>query len=76
LTHDWVSGWFPGWVLERLTAAEELELASRRTDGTLSVFTTMWMVRVGDAAYVRSARGPDGAWYRRALRTAAPRPRA
>jgi len=28
----------------------------------------MWVVRVGDSAYVRSARRPSGQWYRRALR--------
>jgi len=54
--------------LFRVGRAEELQLASRRPDGSLSVFTTIWVVRVGDAAYVRSARGPEGAWYRRALR--------
>jgi hypothetical protein len=54
--------------LVRVGSAEELDLASRRPDGSLSVFTTIWVVRVGDTAYVRSARGPDGAWYRRALR--------
>jgi hypothetical protein len=62
--------------LDRVGQAEELELASRTDDATLSVFTTMWVVRVGDAAYVRSARGPAGAWYRRALRYGAGRIRA
>ena len=28
----------------------------------------MWVVRVGDSLYVRSAYGPDSAWYRRADR--------
>jgi hypothetical protein len=62
----------PEW-LDRLAQAEELDLASRRDDGSLSVFTTMWVVRVGESAYVRSARGPSGAWYRRALRYGAGR---
>jgi len=43
--------------LDRVGGAEELDLASRRDDGSLSVFTTMWVARAGDAAYVRSARG-------------------
>jgi hypothetical protein len=62
--------------LDRVGRAEELELASRKDDSSLSVSTTMWVVRVGDAAYVRSARGPGGAWYRPALQHGAGRIRA
>jgi len=29
-------------------------------------YVTMWVVRVGDELYVRSAYGPDNPWYRRA----------
>jgi hypothetical protein len=54
--------------LEQVGTATELELAVRRTDGTLSRFTVMWVVRVGTSPYVRSAYGPDSAWYRRAIR--------
>lgn len=53
--------------LERIGAAEELSLASRRADGTLSPTVVMWVVRVGDALYVRSAGGPDRPWYRNAV---------
>ena len=53
--------------LERIGSSEELDLASRRADGSLSGFVTMWVVRVGDDVYVRSAHGPDNPWYRRAL---------
>ena len=52
--------------LDRVGAAEELQLASRRGDGTLRPYVTMWVVRAGDDVYVRSAYGPDNAWYRRA----------
>jgi hypothetical protein len=58
-----------GWTseqLERIGGSTELELASRRADDTLSSFVTMWVVRVGDDLYVRSAHGPDNPWYRRA----------
>ena len=68
-----------GWGEEDLDAvgsATEVELATRRSDGSLSVFTTMWVVGVGGSAYVRSARGPEGAWFRRALRYGAGRVRA
>jgi hypothetical protein len=54
--------------LELVGAATELRLAARRTDDTLSKFTIMWVVRVDDSLYVRSAYGPDSAWYRRAVR--------
>jgi hypothetical protein len=54
--------------LDRVSAAIELDLAALRTDDSLSPYTTMWVVRDGDDLYVRSARGPDSAWYRRALR--------
>jgi hypothetical protein len=53
--------------LRRVGDAAELELASRRVDGTLRPSTTMWVVRVGDDLYVRSAGGPDRPWYRRAI---------
>ena len=52
--------------LERIGQAEELQLASRRTDGSLRPYVTMWVVRVGDNLYVRSAYGPANPWYRRA----------
>ena len=47
--------------------ATELELAARREDGSLRSFTTMWVVRVGESLYVRSAGGPCRPWYRNAL---------
>ena len=53
--------------LARVRDAEELQLASRRPDGSLSSFTTMWVVQAGDELYVRSAGGPDRLWYRRAI---------
>jgi hypothetical protein len=52
--------------LRRIGEAEELQLASERSDGTLRRYVTMWVVRVGDELYVRSAYGPDNPWYRRA----------
>jgi hypothetical protein len=52
--------------LNRVGTAEELQLASVRNDGTLRPYVTMWVVRVGDDLYVRSAYGPDNPWYRRA----------
>jgi len=61
-----VNGWSEG-ELRRIGEAAELQLASRRSDGTLGAFTTMWVVRAGDKLYVRSAGGPERPWYRRAF---------
>jgi hypothetical protein len=52
--------------LRRVGEAEELHLASARRDGTMRRYVTMWVVRVGDDLYVRSAYGPDNPWFRRA----------
>ena len=53
--------------LARIATCEELELASRRPDGSVGVFVTMWVVRAVDELYVRSAGGSNRPWYRRAL---------
>jgi hypothetical protein len=62
--------------LDRIGGAEELNLASARPDGTLRPYVTMWVVRVGDELYVRSAYGPTNPWYRRAMASGAGRIRA
>jgi hypothetical protein len=50
--------------LDRIGAAGELQIAARRPDGTLRTPRTIWVVRVGDDLYVRSAYGTRAAWYR------------
>ena len=50
--------------LRKIEAAEELELASARPDGTLRNPVTIWVVRVGDDLYVRSWKGRPGRWFR------------
>ena len=62
--------------LQSIGAADELEIASRRADGTLRAFVTIWVVRSGDAIYIRSAHGPENPWFRRALTSAAGRIRS
>jgi hypothetical protein len=52
--------------LRTIGDAEELELASLRADGSRRPYVTMWVVRVDDDLYVRSAYGPNNPWYRRA----------
>lgn len=53
--------------LDRIDRAQELQVASRREDGSLRPYVTIWVVRVGDDVFVRSAYGRDNAWFRRAL---------
>jgi hypothetical protein len=55
------------WTTEELTrigGPGELEIATRRADGTLRKPRIVWVVRLGDSLYVRSVNGPDAAWYR------------
>jgi len=59
----------PKWTADQLQAicdARELEISSRRRDGTLSPQVTIWAVRVGNDIYIRSVNGPDATWYRNA----------
>jgi len=50
--------------LERVGDAEELEISSRRNDGSLRGPRTIWVVRLQDRLFVRSVNGPGSAWYR------------
>ena len=50
--------------LTRIGSAEELEIAARRSDGSLRRAVPIWVVRVGDDLYVRSWRGANGRWFR------------
>jgi hypothetical protein len=68
-----------GWTADELTRigdATELQIASRRSDGSLRPFVTIWVVRVGDDLYVRSAYGIDNPWFRRAKTSGEGRVRA
>ena len=50
--------------LDKIAAAEELELAPARRDGTLRKPVTIWVVRLGDDVYVRSVNGRTSHWFR------------
>ena len=68
-----------GWTddeLARVGDADELEISSRRPDGSERPFVTIWAVRVDDGLYIRSAYGPDNPWYRRAVHSGAGRIRS
>jgi hypothetical protein len=59
-----------GWTsdeLNKIGAAEELEIATVRNDGTLRKPVTIWVVRVGDDLCVRSVNGRSATWFRGAL---------
>ena len=58
-----------GWTsdeLAKIGAAEELQIATRRRDGTLRTPLPVWVVAVADDLYVRSVGGRTAAWFRRA----------
>jgi hypothetical protein len=50
--------------LDKIAAADELQIAPARRDGTLRKPVTIWVVRHGDDLYVRSYKGSGGAWFR------------
>jgi hypothetical protein len=54
--------------LDRIAGTDEVRVSSRRADGGLRPYITIWAVQVGDDVFVRSAYGPRNGWYRRALR--------
>ena len=52
--------------LDRIAGSEELRITSARPDGTYRRWTPIWVVRVDDGLYIRSAGGPTSDWYRHA----------
>jgi hypothetical protein len=50
--------------LNKIDSAEELEIAVLRPDGSSRKPVTIWVVRVEQGIYVRSAYGSRAAWYR------------
>jgi len=70
-----VTGWGKD-ELERVGRETELEIASRRPDGSLRPYVTIWTVRADDDIYVRSAHGYDNPWFQRALESGEGRIRA
>ena len=47
--------------------AAEIAIATARADGTLRTPVPIWVVRVGDALFVRAYRGPSGSWFRHVM---------
>src|SRR5690348_18498402 len=64
----------PDWTTQALhdiTGAEEVHLATRRTDGTLRRPRIIWAATNGDRMFIRSTNGVTADWYRAATRTGA-----
>ena len=61
--------------LRRIERVDELEVSSRRPDGSLRPFVTIWFVTAGAELYIRSAHGPTNGWFRRARESGAGRVR-
>jgi hypothetical protein len=56
-----------GWTTEELgkiEGADELEIASLRSDGSVGSPRTIWVVRVDDEIFVRSVNGRTSDWFR------------
>jgi hypothetical protein len=60
-------------TLGAATAPDEVQVITSRHDGTLRRPRTIWIVAVGDRAFVRSTNGREAAWFRNAVATGAGR---
>ncbi len=49
--------------LERIGRAEELQIATKRADGTLRRWVPIWVVCVGQQVYVRTWYRRDSGWF-------------
>jgi len=58
---------FTAQELQAIGGADELQVSSRRFNGTMRPAVTIWGVRVGDDLYIRSAHGAENGWFRRAV---------
>lgn len=71
-----MSGTWTDEELRGIAGATEVQVSSRRPDGTLRPYVTIWGVRSGSDVYIRSAYGPRNGWFRRAVEAGAGRIRA
>ena len=55
---------FPANVLDAWDKIQEIRIETSRGEGAPVHRTIIWIVVDGDAAFVRSVRGPTGRWYR------------
>jgi hypothetical protein len=64
MTSPWSAG-----ELERIGAAEELRIATRRADGTLRRAVPVWVVHASGRVYVRTWYRRDNGWFGHAVDT-------
>lgn len=50
--------------LDTIGQAKEIDIAALRPDGTLRKPVVIWIARMADDLYIRSAYGRTAAWYR------------
>jgi hypothetical protein len=62
------AAWNPA-ELRDITAARELQIASRRADGTLRQWVPIWVVSTGGLVYVRTWYRRDSGWFGHVLAT-------
>ncbi|WP_216896602.1 DUF2255 family protein [Nocardia alni] len=58
-----MTAWSPD-QLDIIDRIDEIEISSRRSDGTLTKPRIIWAVRDGGEVYIRSVNGPTATWYR------------
>jgi len=58
---------FDAVTLELLGRVREVRLETTSMDGMKTHWTIIWVVTVGDEAFIRSVRGTAGHWYREAI---------
>lgn len=56
------AAWSPA-ELQKINAARELEIASRRADGTLRQWVPIWVVSTGGLVFVRTWYRRDTGWF-------------
>jgi hypothetical protein len=55
--------------LTKINAADELQLSTKKDDGTLRNPVTVWVVRAGDDVFVRAVYGQTSKWFLHAVET-------
>jgi hypothetical protein len=65
-----MADWTPEQVA-LIAAPQEVQVITRRRDGSLSRPTTIWIVGDGDRLFVRSTNGRTASWFRGAIATGA-----
>jgi hypothetical protein len=61
-----IAAWSPAEVQE-IKASHELQIASRRADGTLRQWVPIWVVSTGGLVYVRTWYRRDTGWFGQVL---------